>query len=298
MKRYLLARSIRMVFVFIAAGTHLLACRSAFSSATLGAVALSTVVKADGEPLNPMDTIPAGAPSLHCSVQVQNAPQGTVVRVIFVSIDAIDTPDYIIDDIKVVTSGTRWVDFCLDRDERLWPSGRYRAEIYLDGQLARTVAFRIAGSGSTPTPRPTSTQTLAPTPTCTPTATRRPTTTLALFIVEAVTARGIDDHFEAVDPTTTFAPDDDAFYYVVRVAGVPEGTTLQVVWIAVDIGGVPNWAIKRTEYEVTGDHTAAFTLARGTEPWPGGRYRAELYIDGQLARVSEFVVISDDSAPL
>ena len=87
--------------------------------------------------------------------------------------------------------------------------------------------------------------------------------------------------------TTVFA-NDDIFYCMVTLANAPDDTVVKSVWYAVDVEGVdPNSLIAETEF--TGGGEMTFNLT-SDNLWPVGKYKVELYLNGELDRTLEFSV--------
>lgn len=89
--------------------------------------------------------------------------------------------------------------------------------------------------------------------------------------------------------TTTYTA-DQTFYAVVEVANAPEDTSLEVVWIAVNVEGeAPDTEIDRVS-ATTGDlNIWTFNLSN-TALWPSGQYRADIYLNGELDQSLDFSV--------
>jgi len=105
-------------------------------------------------------------------------------------------------------------------------------------------------------------------------------------IKEAYMAREVNGTVEA---TTTFAP-DEIFYCLVNVANAPDDTVTKAAWYAVDVPGVEaNYLIDETEIAGGGDIT--FDLSND-QYWPDGKYKVEIYLDGELDTTLEFSVNS------
>lgn len=95
--------------------------------------------------------------------------------------------------------------------------------------------------------------------------------------------------------TTTFSP-TDAFYLVGKLANAPDSTKLKAVWtaVAVDYEGVePNTQLG--EFETTGGGDFHFTLSNDN-PWPTGKYKADLYLNDELNQTFEFTVEAPEAA--
>jgi hypothetical protein len=93
---------------------------------------------------------------------------------------------------------------------------------------------------------------------------------------------------EGNDPMTVFAP-TETFHCVGELKNAPDDTTLKAVWIATQVEGVsPDFLIGEKEL-TSGSGTFHFQLSNDS-PWPAGRYRVELYLNGELETTLEFEV--------
>ncbi len=93
---------------------------------------------------------------------------------------------------------------------------------------------------------------------------------------------------EGNDPTTVFAP-TETFHCVGELKNAPDNTALKAVWIATQVEGVsPDFLIGEKEL-TSGSGTFHFQLSNDS-PWPAGRYRVELYLNGELETTLEFEV--------
>lgn len=79
----------------------------------------------------------------YCLVEVANAPEETTVKVIWYAVNVENTePNLLIDEYEV-TTGDATLPFNLVNNTGLWPRGSYKAEIYLNGTLDRTLDFEV-----------------------------------------------------------------------------------------------------------------------------------------------------------
>jgi hypothetical protein len=93
--------------------------------------------------------------------------------------------------------------------------------------------------------------------------------------------------------TTVFSADVQEIYVVWKGEGFQVGDTIQVTWIAEDVGaGSKESEIRRANYKVYKEaEKGVFSLGRPTgRAWPVGKYRVELYINGSIAEVVKFTV--------
>jgi hypothetical protein len=77
----------------------------------------------------------------YAQVDLQNAPDDTVLKAIWTVVDAQDTDPGLVVNETEYTTGTD-VYFTLSNND-LWPIGTYKVDIYLDGELVNTVNFSV-----------------------------------------------------------------------------------------------------------------------------------------------------------
>lgn len=89
--------------------------------------------------------------------------------------------------------------------------------------------------------------------------------------------------------TTTFGP-ADIFYAQVDLENAPDDTTVKVVWIAEDVDDTdPNFEMNDYEY-IGGDSGLYFELENTDFLWPNGKYRVDIYLNGELDQSLTFFV--------
>ena len=91
--------------------------------------------------------------------------------------------------------------------------------------------------------------------------------------------------------TTQFASEDD-FYVYFDLKNAPNDTKVRTVWYVVAVEGIePNTKLGEQEIE-TGSGASYFSLvnAQRNTLWDLGKYRAEVYIDGEKAETLDFEV--------
>jgi hypothetical protein len=103
-------------------------------------------------------------------------------------------------------------------------------------------------------------------------------------IKEAWTARD-----EAGEDRTTVFGQNDTFYVKVDLANAPDDTTVKASFTAVEAEGEdPNTFLD--DYELTsGDGLLTFNLSNN-QLWPIGKYKVDLYLNGELDQTLEFEV--------
>lgn len=106
-------------------------------------------------------------------------------------------------------------------------------------------------------------------------------------IINAVLSTDYKDG-KAAGVTTTFSP-SDTFHAVVTVANSAIDTKVKAAWTAVDAGGVQNHPIDSKEVTVAQDGAVDFTLTL-PHPWPTGKYKADIFLNGNLDQSLGFMV--------
>ncbi|OJX38424.1 MAG: hypothetical protein BGO78_10545 [Chloroflexi bacterium 44-23] len=78
----------------------------------------------------------------YCIVNLANAPDDTKVNAVWTAIDAegVDANTVILE--KELVSGSDTLTFSLTNDN-LWPSGKYKVDIQLNGTTVKTVEFQV-----------------------------------------------------------------------------------------------------------------------------------------------------------
>jgi len=94
--------------------------------------------------------------------------------------------------------------------------------------------------------------------------------------------------YEGQQPTTVFAQ-NEVFYCVVDLTNAPDDTTVKAAWSVVEAEGVePNYPLDEAEL-TSGDADLHFELSNDML-WPVGKYKVELYLNGELDQTLEFEV--------
>lgn len=78
----------------------------------------------------------------YCIVELTSAPDDTTVKAVWTAVEVTDTdPNMLIDEYEV-TTGDGTIPFSLINDG-LWPTGKYKVEIYLNDKLDKTIEFAV-----------------------------------------------------------------------------------------------------------------------------------------------------------
>ena len=112
-------------------------------------------------------------------------------------------------------------------------------------------------------------------------------------IEKTVLAKETKDGF---DPVKSFKP-DDTFAVLVFLSEAKIGTKLKAVWTLVDAGGKQDQKILEKKIELTAEvvegvkeaNRVNFSMTHD-DPFPAGDYKAEIYLNGELAKTVPFKI--------
>jgi len=112
-------------------------------------------------------------------------------------------------------------------------------------------------------------------------------------IEKTVLAKETNDSF---DPVKSFEP-DDTFAVLVFLSEAKVGTKLKAVWTIVDADGQKDKKILEKKIELTAEAVEGVKEANRVnfsmthdDPFPAGDYKAEIYLNGELAKTVPFKV--------
>ncbi len=217
----------------------------------IGEVVVAQSLDSDYKPVNPTSSYTTDDQVISVSVEVQNIEVGNVVEVKF----KLNGQDYDTINTTANEAGSGYYGFTLTHPEGHSP-GDYSAEVYLNGQLAKTVTFKIVPSG------PPS-------------------------VASAVAAKAVDENNKPVSPTSVFPP-SDTIHISARVRNLIAGSEVTVKYY---FEGEHVEALDTTlTSESAGSGYYDFTVAPPTDGFPVGSYKAEVYLDGTLVNTVEFSV--------
>ena len=131
------ANKLPILLAVIAMTISILACGGSISTANIGDAWLSN----DAEGNNRTTTF-SQSDVMNLFVDLKNAPDDTELKVTWIAVnaDGVD-PNFTINESSYV-SGDDIIHFDLSNDN-LWPVGSYKADIYLNGELDRTLTFEV-----------------------------------------------------------------------------------------------------------------------------------------------------------
>ena len=114
-----------------------LACGGSFSTANIKSAELS----ADSSG-TPATTVFSQDQIFYCIVELANAPDTTTVKATWYAVNVEGTEPNLLIDQSELTLGDGTATFNLANDQ-LWPPGSYKVELYLNGELDRTLEFQV-----------------------------------------------------------------------------------------------------------------------------------------------------------
>ena len=97
----------------------------------------------NGDPGEKTDTFEPGDRTVHCVATLKEAKSGTDMKFSWWIVDAEGTQDKKIKDIDYTTKALENVihgHLSLPRD---WPKGKYKVEVYVNGNLDKTVSYTV-----------------------------------------------------------------------------------------------------------------------------------------------------------
>ena len=236
---------------------------AAATNTTSGAAAYDAymVSKANGG-VTQTDIFAADEP-FYLIVDLTSAPADTVSKVAWYAANAVGiNANTLIDDAEFQGNGE--VTFDLSNNGP-WPLGTYKAEVYINNVLDRTLTFTVGeGSGAT-----TSTTGTAD----------------GVSITGAIVAREVNGKFEETAVYST----DEVFHCYLELSKVSPDTKFKAEWKAIDVEGV---AANSSLYigEGYSDSDAMVFDLSNSNPWAKGKYGVDIYMDEVLQGSIQFSV--------
>ncbi|MEW5718986.1 MAG: hypothetical protein AB1817_10195 [Chloroflexota bacterium] len=261
------------------------ACEYFESPAGITKAVTAQDVKGDTfEPVNVTDNFAPDQREFHAVVTLTNAPKNSSVQVVWTAIDvgSASPPNTKIDATEVKAEGSRNLDFALKRKTSQWPPGLYKAEIFWNGKLDRTLNFIVVGTAQ-------KTGTVAASK-CPP-ATTQPHKTTGL-LAQVIMAEGAGANNEPVNRTGEFLP-KEVIVAVVSITNAPANTKFRAVFYAVDAGDGAQCNIKlgESEQSASGSKNLVFKLPQSKD-WLLGTYRVDIYVNDVLDHAANYVVVT------
>jgi hypothetical protein len=92
-----------------------------------------------GEPIEPTTTFAPDTPEIFGSAKLSNAPAGTEIKSEWIYVPE----DLLVDTSSTSAEGTRYLSSSITRPGSSWPMGDYKLVLYLNGQEAASVSFKV-----------------------------------------------------------------------------------------------------------------------------------------------------------
>jgi hypothetical protein len=141
-------RVLASIAVLLVVSVLVTACSASFSTANISNAVLAKDVKGDKfDPIDPTSTFATDQPVIHLVVTLKNAPSDTGVKATWTAVDVGDAApaNTVIDESEITMDGSGNVHFTLSQPSSgVWPEGKYKVDIYLNGKLAKTLEFSVA----------------------------------------------------------------------------------------------------------------------------------------------------------
>lgn len=132
------SRKFQILIVFMVIILATLACGGSISTANIA----SAKMFADSEGTQET-TVYAQDQPFYCIVELANAPDDTTLKAVWTAVEAEETePNLMIDDAEITSGGESVFTFDLTNNG-LWPLGKYKVDLYLNGELDRTLEFEV-----------------------------------------------------------------------------------------------------------------------------------------------------------
>ena len=126
-----------ILFALLALLLANLACEASASTANIGEAWMSADENGDQRVASySQDAI------FYAQVDLKNAPDDTVLKAVWTAVEAQDTdPNLVITETEF-TTGSGLINFNLS-NENLWPTGKYKVDIYMNDTLSTTIEFEV-----------------------------------------------------------------------------------------------------------------------------------------------------------
>lgn len=215
------------------------------------------------------NSFPADQSIFHAVVAIKDAPTGTRVGVQWMVVDDGNPSEANtkMAQFELTSDGSRNLDFTFKPNGGTLPLGKYRADIYLNGALDQSLDFGVVST--------------------------TPTSSAADIITAAVMASDSScDRKDPVGVTDSFPADQSIFHAVVTISNAPQGTKVKVVWTVIDDGNPSDANSQMAQFELTSDgsRNLDFTFKPTSGRLPPGKYRADVYLNGEVNQSLDFTV--------
>lgn len=127
----------KMMLVLAVLSLIMLACEFSASTATIKDAQMAH----DEEGTQPT-SIFAPSDIFYVNVDLQNAPDGTLIKAVWTAVDVEGVDANMLIDETELKSGSNKLHFQLSNSQS-WPTGKYKVDLYLNDKLERTVEFQV-----------------------------------------------------------------------------------------------------------------------------------------------------------
>lgn len=237
-------------------------------------------------PIGAGDTFPPKA-TTHVVVTVSQASSGTSVKVVLTALDigSAAAPNTKLGEYSLDAVGSQNLEFAFTPTSKGFPVGTYKADIYVNDKLDRTLNYSIKeGIAAASTPTIKAVGSCPPPPQSNP---KPPSIVKKVTLAESVRSSDL----EPVNPTKVFKPTAQV-HAVVLLDNAPANTVVKAVWYAQDTGGAEACNTHISEYTITssgGSKNMDFNY-QPPEKFPLGNYRVEIYVNDSLSFDLDFSV--------
>lgn len=276
-------RKMKLSFAVLAVLLATLACQFGFSTAKVENLRLAKdeAGQQTTTQFEPTDTF-------YLVGDLSNAPDDTKLKAIWTVVEAEGVnPNTVVQEKELTApSGPFW--FSLSQESGIWPAGSYKVELFLNDELNQSLDFQVVA------PPGAQVEPTAPPPPAPPTEQAAPTEPAAPPAQAAISGAftALDD--QGQQPSTAFAQADKIYTIFTLQAG-QDGANVRGALTATAAEGVdPNTQITELEQVfVNGQNSFWFENSR---PWPKGKYRVDLALEGQPAQSLEIEVVSTNTS--
>ena len=131
-------RKLQILVVIVMITLAVLACGGSFSTAKIA----SAKMAADNTGTQ-LTTVFAQDQTFYCIIELANAPEDTKLKAVWTAVEAEGLQPNLLLAQTEVTAGTQNViPFHLSNNQ-LWPTGKYKIDLYLNDKLDRTLEFEV-----------------------------------------------------------------------------------------------------------------------------------------------------------
>ncbi len=99
-----------------------------------------------------------------------------------------------------------------------------------------------------------------------------------------------DGNGDPGDKTNAFSRGDRTIHCVAKLADVKAGTKMKFSWFIVDAGGSKNEKIKDIDYTTRAQENIVHGHLTLPQDWPSGKYRVEVFVNGNLEKTAQYSV--------